>query len=234
MIPDGSVDDHVRERELADELETQCADVDVARRADPLAVPDVELLVLVEVGQGEGRRRQIVEFDLLGALIELVVRREGIGELSLLLPALARLSQDERWIALVNPPYIPYAPALFHAGIDLAKIVVIRANNTADTLWSMAQALHSGACSAVLGWPASVSEQTIRRLQLATEAGQALGVYFSPSGSVPRNSPVPWRLRIDGTVDNICVEVLKRRGGNLAAPIHLNQPRIRQQCCGCV
>lgn len=170
----------------------------------------------------------------LGALIELVARREGIGELSLLLPALARLSQDERWIALVNPPYIPYAPALFHAGIDLAKIVVIRANNTADTLWSMAQALHSGACSAVLGWPASVSEQTIRRLQLATEAGQALGVYFSPSGSVPRNSPVPWRLRIDGTVDNICVEVLKRRGGNLAAPIHLNRPRIRQQCCGCV
>ena len=76
----------------------------------------------------------------LGALIEFIAQREGIGELSVLLPALARLSRDERWIALINPPYIPYAPALFHAGIDLAKIVVIRATGTAETVWSMEQA----------------------------------------------------------------------------------------------
>ncbi|HUU72774.1 MAG TPA: translesion DNA synthesis-associated protein ImuA [Burkholderiales bacterium] len=156
-----------------------------------------------------------------GALVELIAQREGIGEVSILLPALARLSKDERWIALINPPYIPYAPALFHAGVDLAKVVVIRATGSADTLWSMEQALRSGTCSAVLGWPAVMTEQAIRRLQLATETGGALGVYFTQPRATPRTSPVPYRLRIDGSIDSVRVEVLKRRGGGLTAPLRL-------------
>ena len=157
----------------------------------------------------------------LGALVEIIARREGIGEISVLLPALARLSRDERWIALINPPYIPYAPALFHAGIDLAKLVVIRAAGTADTLWSMEQTLRSGTCSAVLGWPAAMTEKAIRRLQLATGTGRTLGVYFTQPGAIPRTSPVPYRLQIDGTIDSIRVEVLKRRGGGLTSPLHI-------------
>ena len=168
----------------------------------------------------------------LGALIELITRHEGIGEFSVLLPALARLSKDERWIALIDPPYIPYAPALFRAGIDLAKIVVIRAPGTTDTLWAMNQALHSGACSAVIGWPASITEQAIRRLQLATEAGRALGAYFTRPGATVRTSPVPYRLRIDGNIDNIRIEVLKRRGGSLSSPLQIRNA-VYQPCCGC-
>lgn len=169
----------------------------------------------------------------LGALIELIPQREGIGELSVLLPALARSSKDERWIALINPPYIPYAPALFHAGIDLAKIVVIRAPGAADVLWSMEQALRSGTCSAVLGWPAAMTEQAIRRLQLATETGHALGAYFTRPGAIPRHSPVPYRLQIGGSIDDIRIEVLKRRGGGLSSPLHLTNALYRP-CCGCV
>jgi len=162
----------------------------------------------------------------LGALIEIIARREGIGEVSVLLPALARLSRGERWVALINAPHIPYAPALFHAGIDLAKVVVIRATGTADTLWAMEQALRSGTCSAVLGWPAAMTEQAIRRLQLATETGRALGIYFTQPGAIPRTSPVPYRLQIDGTIDSIRVEVLKRRGGGLASPLLIGPAQI--------
>ncbi len=168
----------------------------------------------------------------LGALVELIPQREGIGEFSILLPALARLSKDERWVALINPPYIPYAPALANAGIDLAKVVVVRATGATNILWSMEQTLRSGACSAVLGWPASITEQAIRRLQLATEAGQALGAYFTQPGALARTSPVPYRLQIDGTIDNIRVEVLKRRGGGLTSPLHI-QNAAYLKCYGC-
>ena len=168
----------------------------------------------------------------LGALIELIPQNEGVGEFSILLPALARLSKDERWIALINPPYIPYAPALVHAGIDLAKIVVVRATGATDALWSMEQALRSGACSAVLGWPASITEQAIRRLQRATEAGHALGAYFTQPGALARTSPVPYRLQINGTVEDIRVEVLKRRGGGLTSPLHI-QNAAYLKCYGC-
>ena len=46
-----------------------------------------------------------------GNLVELLVDRSGFGEMSLLLPALARLSQAGGWLALVTPPWRPHAPA---------------------------------------------------------------------------------------------------------------------------
>ncbi|MFL6564723.1 MAG: damage-inducible protein, partial [Burkholderiales bacterium] len=47
-----------------------------------------------------------------GALTELFVRRAGIGELQLVLPALAALSWGGKRIVWLAPPYLPYAPAL--------------------------------------------------------------------------------------------------------------------------
>ena len=45
--------------------------------------------------------------------MELLSEDYGIGELRLLSPALATLSStDDRCIAWVNPPHLPYAPAL--------------------------------------------------------------------------------------------------------------------------
>ena len=46
-----------------------------------------------------------------GALTEILTEREGVGAIRLLVPAMARLSDDKRWLALIAPPYIPYAPA---------------------------------------------------------------------------------------------------------------------------
>jgi cell division inhibitor SulA len=123
------------------------------------------------------------------------------------------LTGQERWIALVNPPYIPYAPAFAAAGIDLGQIVVVQARGALDALWSMEQALRSGACSAVLGWPGFLTEQAIRRLQLAAETGRALGVWFTACAAFPRTSPVPYRLRIDSQAGRTRIEILKRRGG---------------------
>ncbi|MGB8299498.1 MAG: SOS cell division inhibitor, partial [Azonexus sp.] len=40
-----------------------------------------------------------------GNLTEILVDRSGLGEMTLLLPALARLSQAGGWLALVAPPW---------------------------------------------------------------------------------------------------------------------------------
>src|SRR5512139_3530390 len=51
-------------------------------------------------------------------LVELLGNQPGIGELRLLIPALAALSRHEsRWILWINPPHIPYAPALESLGV---------------------------------------------------------------------------------------------------------------------
>ena len=86
-------------------------------------------------------------------LVELLCEDCGIGELRLLSPALATLaSTDKRCIAWINPPHLPYPPALQTAGIDPSRVLLVRVQDHADALWAFEQACKSGACCAVLGW----------------------------------------------------------------------------------
>src|SRR5947209_2819006 len=70
------------------------------------------------------------------ALTEIMLAREGIGELTLTLPALARLQAQHRIVVWIAPPHVPYAPALAAAGIDLARFMVVRCASFADQLWA--------------------------------------------------------------------------------------------------
>src|ERR1700693_4967786 len=60
------------------------------------------------------------------ALTEILPQNEGIGELRILGHAPAALSARGRWLAWIAPPYLPYAPALQAAGIDLARLLFIK------------------------------------------------------------------------------------------------------------
>jgi hypothetical protein len=154
------------------------------------------------------------------ALTELLAPQPGIGELSLLTPALARLSDDDSWIALVSPPHLPYAPALARTGINLSRLLIVRTNDGADTLWAMEQALASGACGAVIGWPSFVNERALRRLQLAAEKGRALGLYFS-AGQATSSSLAALRLALFARPDGLGVRVLKVRGPGIGVTLTL-------------
>ncbi|MDE2279700.1 MAG: translesion DNA synthesis-associated protein ImuA, partial [Xanthomonadaceae bacterium] len=84
------------------------------------------------------------------ALSELLIPADGVGELQLLWPTLARLSQAGERIVLVAPPYLPFAPAWRQAGVDLGRLQVVRAGTSRDALWATEQCLRSGSCGAVL------------------------------------------------------------------------------------
>ena len=86
------------------------------------------------------------------ALTELLVDQTGIGELELILPALATLTSAGRRTVWVAPPHVPYAPALAAAGVDLVNLLVVRAPERRDALWAAEQALRSGSCHALVAW----------------------------------------------------------------------------------
>lgn len=146
-----------------------------------------------------------------GALCELLVESDGIGECSLLLPALAALTRAQRRVVLVAPPYVAYAPALAAAGIDLRQLVQIDAAG-GDTHWSLEQCLRSGCCGAVLGWLPQADYRELRRLQLAAETGGTLGFLFRPLVAAEQASPAQLRLRITIAQGQTQLEVLKCRG----------------------
>ncbi len=88
-----------------------------------------------------------------GALVEILPAHEGIGELRLLGPALAALTERGLRLAWIAPPHLPYAPALAAAGIDTGKLLIVRAPSARQSLWAAEQALASNSCGAVLVWP---------------------------------------------------------------------------------
>lgn len=158
-----------------------------------------------------------------GALTEIMMPRQGIGALRLLMPTLARLSQGDRWICWVAPPYIPYAPALANAGIDLSRILLVHPRGQQDGLWAVEQSLRSGNCAAVLAWPTLDDKAILRRLQLAAESGDALGVLFRPRHFVQRPSAAALRIELAPEIDSsLSVSILKRRGGWAVGPVHLD------------
>ncbi len=154
-----------------------------------------------------------------GALTEILVEREGIGELRLLLPALAGISGQGRWQAWVAPPHLPYAPALAAAGIRLKQLLVVNPPSAADAWWTAEQALRSGSCSAVLAWLGMPDERRMRRLQLGAETGRAWGVLFRSASAAQQRSPAALRLRLEATADGLSVHILKRRGGHVSKPV---------------
>ena len=111
-------------------------------------------------------------------LVEILTPQPGVGELYLLLPALAALSRlmPARWCTWVSPPHEPFAPALEAHGVALDRMLIVR---THLPLWAHEQALRSGACEVALAWLPRASPRAMRRLQLAAEQGRALGVLVS-------------------------------------------------------
>jgi hypothetical protein len=145
-----------------------------------------------------------------GALTELLL--EGEAGLGVLLPALARLSRGAGWLVWVNPPYIPYAPALRGHGVCLTRNLIAR-TSMAQTLWTTEQALRSGACSAVLAWAQAVRPAQVRRLQLAVETSGGLGWLFRPAADAVQVSPAALRLSVMPQAGTLRLAVRKRPAG---------------------
>jgi len=160
-----------------------------------------------------------------GALTEVLLARQGIGELRLLTPALARLSEADGWLAWVAPPYVPYAAALAAAGIDLKRLVVAKPQSAADAWWTAEQALRSGACGALLAWLRAADERRMRRLQLAAETGHTWGVLFRHARAAQDRSPAALRLLLEPASDGLAVSILKRRGGPVNQPVRVALPQ---------
>ncbi len=153
-------------------------------------------------------------------LVELLHDGAGHGELSLLFGALRAVAEEGRAVAWIDPPHLPYAPALALAGVPLEACLVVRPASPEEALWSADQALRSGACGAALFWlPERTGYPWLRRLQMAAEAGRTLAVLFRPSSALAQASPAPLRVLVESHEGLLRVRLPKRRGPPLVHPL---------------
>lgn len=160
-----------------------------------------------------------------GSMVELLPDEIGIGELRLIMPALARLTQGERHVAMISPPFIPFAAALSQQGLRLEHLLIIRALQPVDALWACEQALRCKSFGAVIAWPTAIKDREIRRLQLAAEAGHSIGFLYRAPTAAMEASPAAMRLRLRANPQGLSIDILKCRGGRAGTSITLGETR---------
>lgn len=145
---------------------------------------------------------------------ELLCDHVGLGELSLLMPTLAQLSQQQT-IAWINPPFIPYGPALEAAGLNLDHCLFIATDSPRDQLWACEEILRSASCAALLNWTGKqrLQDRDLRRLQLAAREHQGWHIHFRATSLARQSSPAPLRLVLEPGPQHLQINILKQAGG---------------------
>ncbi|MCZ4338680.1 translesion DNA synthesis-associated protein ImuA [Shewanella colwelliana] len=166
----------------------------------------------------------------LSGLCELFQSSDGVGELSVLLPLIAKMIPSNplqtttieggAWVSFVAPKYIIYPESLSMQGIDVNRLLWVDTADRKEQLWALEQILTSGASPLVLCWLDKLSVTEARRLQLASEKGTSLCVCYLPQSAVQQAHPVQLRLQLDRVVAtsqgadlSTNVSIIKRRGG---------------------
>ena len=160
-----------------------------------------------------------------GGLAEVFCRDGGIGELQIVLPALAALTGTGHRVAWLAPPHLPYAPALRAAGVRLEHLAVVHAPGRRDALWAAEQALRAHAFHALLVWLPRAGYRELRRLAVAAQAGPGFALAFRPPEAACESSPAVLRLALEPASrpeeGRLVVRILKRRGAPAAAPLRI-------------
>jgi hypothetical protein len=146
------------------------------------------------------------------AMTEILLSADGVGELQLVLPTLARLTREERPVMVISPPYVPYVAGWEARGVVMSRVDIVQADER-DVLWAAEQCLRSASCAAVLAWPAHADDRSLRRLQVAADTGKALAFIFRDRRHAVQASPAALRLELEST-PAWQVRVRKCRGGN--------------------
>ena len=176
-----------------------------------------------------------------GQLVELLVDAPGLGELSLLAPALAHLHAESCagvWVLPVTDGArtmrsgqagapAPYAPALQAAGVDLARCLFVQPATARESWWTLEQSLRTGHLGAVIGWlpDAAGSDgdfRALRRLHLLAAQRRALVMVLRSPRHATAPSPAALRLQLSQHDGRLQVQVLKRRGRPLLEPVTLD------------
>lgn len=190
----------------------------------------------------------------VGGLCEILQSHSAQSEWRLLLPALCAAQQPvvrpgaASWVVLIGPPLVPFGPALAALGLDVGRLLWVKAQASAERLWAAEQALRCAGVAAVLAWLPQVQAAPLRRLQMAALTHAKLLFVMRPASAQHESSPALLRLllgqgasaaltragamgqsavaacgtRVDP--DALLIRVLKRRGPPLAQTLVLPAP----------
>ncbi len=146
------------------------------------------------------------------------------GFASLILGRASAMPGGNAPILWIGPDPDAWPSGLTRYGLSPADLVMVRAPRPSDALWAMEEALRCPAIAGALLTLSDIDLTAARRLQLAAEAGGALGLLLRPDTEEPGPSAALTRWRVNalpglgGTQHNLgdpswSLDLLRCRGG---------------------
>jgi len=130
-------------------------------------------------------------------LVEIIIPDDHADAMTLVLPLLAQLGEQERWLGLVSPPCMPRSRILQDTSINPLRMQQVNPHAGRSDMWTMEYMLQDGNYSIVLGWPSCDTELVARRLANAALAGNALGILFRYESFTRKASATGLRLKLE-------------------------------------
>ena len=130
-----------------------------------------------------------------GELIEFLHRGSGCGVLALCLARTA--SRDGRAIAVIDPEHQFYPHAALALGIGLEQLLVLRPTRGREEMWALDQTIRCRGFAAVLWRGKQLQLRHLRRLQLACEKHNTLGLLLRPQAMSHQLTAARTRLRVE-------------------------------------
>ena len=149
-------------------------------------------------------------------LVEIILPDAFSDAMCVLMPALVRISQQHRWIAMVNPTWPARSQLFTEPAVRHERVLQVNPHPGRSALWTAESLLHAGECSVVMAWPNCRTELMGKRLEKAAEHGKALGILFSYEGLQTQPSGVALRIRLESGREGRAVYLLNGRGETLA------------------
>jgi protein ImuA len=127
-----------------------------------------------------------------------------------------------------------YPPALAEVGIALDRLFLLRPRTAEEEVWALAECLGCKGVAATLAQPPVLSRIAARRLQLAAERGEGVGLFLRPrgAGSIHHAAATRWLVepaRGERTVQRWKIQLIHGHGGLLHQPVYLEYSRDWRQ-----
>jgi cell division inhibitor SulA len=107
---------------------------------------------------------------------EIIIAKSKSDSVQMLLPMLTRLNQEQRWLALIDPPCELLKRWKEERQADLDEIMVLRSNEKSSASDLCEKALATGTCHAAILWSQGLSNDAFERLEKASIEGDSHGI----------------------------------------------------------
>lgn len=108
-------------------------------------------------------------------ITEILLHNSSVCLQPLLLPMIAGLSHENRWLVLINPPTDITRQRLEQAGASIHHILTLNTRNAEQTELLCSRALEAGTSHTVIAW-CSGNVIPLERLNQAAGKGSSLGI----------------------------------------------------------